>query len=212
MDKYDEMLEYVKGKLEQSPCQGVRSKMSINYSRYGHTERVYVWTQRIASELSPEVTVNKEVLKTAAIFHDSGYNTQDDNDGHARVGAEICREYLIQMGYDNNFIEQAVYLVEYHSRKELLTAADTPIELIILMEADLLDDTAALGLVMDAMVVTRKRKPDFYKVYKHMLSYTVRDMESNPMITEPARRFWREKQKLTTEFIRQLGRDLNISE
>ncbi len=212
MDKYDDMLEFVKDKLEKAPCQGVKSVMSINYSRCDHIERVFAWARRIASELSADVTVNREALYIAAIFHDAGYNTDEDNGMHAEAGAKICREYLTEKGFDRNLIEQVTYLIKNHSKKDLLSAPDTPIELIILLEADLLDDTAALGLVMDTMVVTKKRKPDFYKVYKHMLSYTAKDMKSNPMVTEPARRFWKEKQKLTEEFIRQLGRDLNITE
>jgi uncharacterized protein len=212
MDMYDDMFEFVKNRLEQAPFQCVKSKMSINYSRFGHTERVFAWARRIAFELSPDVTLNKEVLFTAAIFHDVGYSTPDDNNIHAEAGAKICREYLAGKGFDRDFIEQVAYLVKNHTRKELLGASDTPIELILLLEADLLDDTAALGLVTDAMVVTKKRKPDFYKVYRHMLNYTDKDMKKNLMITEPGRRFWKEKQKLTEEFIRQLGRDLNLTE
>ena len=75
----------------------------------------------------------------------------------------------------------------------------------------MLDDTAALALVMDAMIVTRKRKPDFYKVYQHMMKHSVKEMKESRMVTEPAKRFWKEKQKLTEDFIRQLARDLNLS-
>lgn len=212
MREYEELFDYVRDTLENVSNQCSKGKISINYKRFDHIKRVYSWAKRILSELSEDITIHKEAVLLAAIFHDVGYGSKDDNTEHAEESAKICEAYLKEQGYDSQLINQVVYLVKNHSRKELLSDVRTPIELIVLMEADLLDDTAALALVMDAMIVTKKRKPDFYKVYQHMLEFSVKHMKQNPMITEPAKRFWKEKQKLTEEFIRQLARDLNITQ
>ncbi|WP_197660825.1 HD domain-containing protein [Mobilitalea sibirica] len=210
MKRYEDMFSYVKNRLDKAYSQGAVSKTSIHYSRYQHIERVYAWMKRIVSELSVDRSIKEEALHIATIFHDVGYGVEDNNKNHALAGAGICEEYLRKHGYSENVIEEVIYLITNHSNKELLASEDASIELIILMEADLLDDTAALGLTMDAMITTAKGMPNFYQVYQHMLSYSVSEMNQNPMVTEPAKRFWREKQKLTKEFIRQLGRDLNI--
>jgi uncharacterized protein len=49
--------------------------------------------------------------------------------------------------YDKMFKFVKDYLVRSHSNKELMTLSDTPLELILLMEADLLDETGALSVV-----------------------------------------------------------------
>ncbi len=211
MREYEELFAYVRDILEKSSVQGGKRKSSIGYSRFSHIERVYSWAKRILSELSADITIHKETVLLASIFHDAGYGVNEDNYCHAEESAKICEAYLKEKGYDCQLINQVVYLVRNHSKKELLEEKNTPIELLVLMEADLLDDTAALGLVMDAMIVMRKRKPDFHKIYQHMLKYSAKQIKINPMVTEPAKRFWKEKQKLTEEFIRQLARDLNIT-
>jgi uncharacterized protein len=210
MREYNEIFEFVASKLEAAENQCGKAKATINYSRFLHIERVYAWVIRILSELSADITIHAEILKVAAIFHDVGYGITEGNDQHSEAGAIICEEYLRGKEYDSQFIKEVVYLVRNHSRKELLTDRNTPIELIVLMEADLMDDTAALGLVMDTMIVTKKRQPDFMKIYNHMLNYSVKEMKANPMVTEPSKRFWKEKQRLTEDFIHQLARDLNI--
>ena len=210
MSEYDDIFDFVRDKLAQSSYQCGKNKATINYSRFSHIERVYGWVQRILTDLSPDISIHKEALRLAAILHDVGYGFNEGDVDHAQVGAMISEEYLEQRGYDKELLREVVYLVGNHSHKELLRNKETPIELIILMEADLLDDTGALALVMDTMIVTKKRKPDFYKVYSHMQKYAVKEMKENPMVTEPARRFWKEKQRLTEEFNRQLMRDLDI--
>lgn len=210
MREYSEVFDFVRDTLEQSSYQCGKRKTTINYSRFNHIERVYGWEQRILTELSADITIHKEALQLATIFHDVGYGVNEGNVKHAQASAMICKEYLEQKGYDRELIREIIYLVENHSNKELLLDKSTPIELIVLMEADLLDDMGALALVMDTMIVTKKRKPDFYKVYNHMQRYAVKEMKENPMVTEPARRFWKEKQKLTEEFNLQLKMDLNI--
>ena len=66
--------------------------------------------------------------------------------------------------------------------------------LLMLMEADLLDDMGVLGLVMDAMIV-RARKPEatFYDCYNHFEFYTHPQQHDCPVVTPEALAFWNEK-------------------
>jgi len=211
MNEFEEMLDYVKNKLVGAKSQGGASKTTINYDRFEHIKRVYAWMQNILTELSPEIWVNERVLRTATIFHDAGYGVYTDNKLHAEASTEICKNYLVEMGYEDKFIEEVTLLVANHSQKQFLIQNNTSIELIILMEADLLDDTGAMGIIMDSMVQARREHLDFRKVYEHIVAHTCKAMKEDPMVTEPAKRFWKEKQWLAFEFVRQLERDLHMN-
>ena len=129
----EELFDYVRDRLEKALSQGGKNKTSISYSRFSHIERVYAWVQRILSELSSDISIHKEPILLAAIFHDVGYGVNEDNERHADVSAAICEAYLKEKGYDSQLIQEVVYLVKYHSNKELLMDKSTPIELIVLM-------------------------------------------------------------------------------
>jgi HD superfamily phosphodiesterase len=210
MCNYDEMFHFVEEKLKLAKSNASIEKTRIKYSRFQHIERVYAWVKRILSELSPQISVNEQELLVATIFHDVGQGLGVERSQHAELGAKICQSYLLDHGYDQEFIDKVCYLVLNHSDKELLKKSDTSLELIILMEADLLDDTASLGIVMDAMIEGSYEEPSFQKVYEHIEKYSMQDMKSSPMVTIPAKKFWREKQELTEEFIRQFKRDINL--
>ena len=74
-----------------------------------------------------------------------------------------------------------------------------------------MDDMGASGLVMDAWINTRMNQEatSFDTIFEHMQKYTQEQQKAEPMRTEPAKRFWREKQELVEEFMRQFARDLN---
>lgn len=210
MSEYDKMFAHVKSRLEKSSKQGSANKTRINYNRYEHIRRVYAWMERIVSECNSQYTINEKALHIATIFHDAGYGMYEDNKKHGFAGASICCAYMEKKKYDKNLLDEVVFLIENHSRKELLGQKDTPIELTILMEADLLDDTGAMGLLMDAMVQSKKDKTEFHKVYNHILTHSYEELLENPMVTEPAKRYWKRKQDLLIEFVKQLEMDLDI--
>jgi len=64
---------------------------------------------------------------------------------------------------------------------------------------------------MDAWINTRMHQEEtsFDTIFEHMQRYTQVQQQAEPMRTEPAKRFWREKQELVQEFMRQFSRDLN---
>lgn len=90
---------------------------------------------------------------------------------------------------------------------------DIPMELVLLREADLLDDTGAQGLVFDIWMETAcQEKVSFESILKHMEKFTVRLMQDNPMRTEKAKEIWEEKRKLTEAFADSYRRDLQMPE
>jgi uncharacterized protein len=211
MYEYEEMFAFVEKQIKlTNPISSSVGKARIQYSRFHHIERVYAWMKRIVSELSPVMSIREKELHIATIFHDAGYGVLEDSRRHAEASAVICRNYLLEHGYEEDFIKGVEFLVANHSRKDLLTKQDTPIELVILMEADLLDDMGALGIVMDAMIESKLEEVTYQKIYKHIEEYSVKDIQVSLMVTLPGKRFWKEKQNLTEEFIRQLKRDINV--
>jgi uncharacterized protein len=204
---YAKMLEYVKEDLINSGGEFVNFNSVPFRKRSEHIKRVFIWAERIMDGME---NINKEALLTAAAFHDAGYNPLLGRSDHAETSAVICEKYLKDNGYDAKFTDFAVYLVRNHSRKELMTSSDTPLELILLMEADLLDETGALSIVWDCMAEGAEDVQSFEKTYEHIIKFSYVALKENPMITEKAKAFWEEKQKLMKEFTRQLSFDLGI--
>lgn len=139
-----------------------------------------------------------------------GYTLSLDNSKHVENSAVLCEKYLTENGYDSEFINLVVYLVKNHTNKELMTVRDTPLELVVLMEADLLDETGALSIVWDCMMEGSQQMQTFEKTYNHILNYSNKSLNVNPMITAKAKAFWESKQNLMQEFIKQLSFDLGI--
>lgn len=177
--------------------------------RSEHIKRVFMWAQRLMED---DNSIDREVVLMAALFHDIGYAKSDlpENISHAENSAYLCRRYLSENGYETSFIEFVTYLVNNHSSKELLYQKDTPIELITLIEADLLDETGALSIMWDCMMEGAQEIQTFEKTFNHILNYSYKSMNKNPMVTSRARQFWNDKQVLTKEFIKHLSFDIGI--
>ena len=81
--------------------------------------------------------------------------------------------------------------------------------LLMLMEADLLDDMGLLGIVMDTMIV-RARKTDatFYDCYNHYERYTHPMQHDCPVVTPEAKAFWDIKTESTDRFMEQFRKDI----
>jgi uncharacterized protein len=204
---YAKILEYVKETLINSGGEFVNFKSVPFRKRSEHIRRVFMWAERIMTGMD---NINKDAVLTAAAFHDSGYDPRLGRSNHAENSAVICEGYLKDNGYDDEFVDFVVYLVRNHSKKELMTAENTPIELILLMEADLLDETGALSIAWDCMAEGAEEVQSFEKTYDHIIKFSYDALKENPMITEKAKIFWQEKQKLMKEFTRQLSFDLGI--
>lgn len=209
MKQYRRMFQYVEEILySYDRKKGDKSKNKIAYDRYAHTVRVYHWMLRITEELRDE-SLDMESLKIATIFHDTGYGTGGTED-HARFSAAVCRDYLERRQYPQPQVDFICYLIEEHSNKKLLYERNTPMELVVLMEADMLDDTGAMGIILDTWIASKEETPSFESVCRHFEKYTYRHMKQMEFVTAPGKKFWHEKRKLVYEFLRQYRRDLGM--
>lgn len=215
-----------------------KTKSFIRYDRFYHIQRVTAWAERICDELCSNESIvseeesklqsgqscvmvadavqrkqvlDKDSLLLAAVLHDVGYNAYHISKDHSEAGVVLAEQFLTAEGVEEGKKAKILDLIRLHSRKDLMFLEDTPLELVVLMEADLMDDMGASGLVMDAWINTRMHQEDtsFDTIFEHMQNYTQAQQQAEPMRTEPAKRFWREKQELVEEFMRQFARDLN---
>lgn len=210
--EYREMLAYVEEQLTRGAEFAGSAKNDINYSRFAHVKRVLGWTIRLYEGMEDKTGIRYEDLCIATIFHDVGRSACMTNGlSHAQAGVPLTEEYLTSHGYDKERIRYICELVAAHSDKHRMNEENIDINLLLLMEADLMDDMGALGLVMDCMIIeNRNREAVFEDCYDHICRYTHRLQQDNPMVTPVARAYWEEKTKLVNEFTRLLGQDLCI--
>lgn len=207
MRQHKAMFQYVEDILySYDRKKGDKSKNKIAYDRYAHTVRVYQWMIRISNRLKDD-SLDVESLKIATIFHDVGYGTGEDEE-HAKSSSKICRDYLERREYPQDKVDFICYLIEEHSNKKLFHEKSTPLELVVLMEADMLDDTGAMGIILDSWIASKEENCSFDSVCRHFEKYTYRHMKQMEFVTAPGKQFWHEKRKLVYEFLRQYKRDL----
>ncbi len=205
MNQYAEMFQYVKNALSYYDTHGRKGKLKFRYNRSEHTMRVCQWAVRLADEYPGEIDLDS--LKIAAIFHDIGYSVEEDRTSHPANGAKLCREYLTARNYPAAQVDFICELILRHSDKECIHD-DIPAELILLMEADLLDDTGAQGIVLDIWVESRREDADYASMLGHIREYTLRTMQKDSVRTPAAKRIWAEKRALAESFAESLSRDL----
>lgn len=209
---YDDIFNYVKSLLAQNDSEASKIGHLSFRKRSEHIWRVFIWAKRLLQEGTYDVKVNSEAVLTAALFHDVGYSLSLDGSKHAENSAALFSKYAVAKGYDAEIKDFTEYLIRNHSNKILMNDNSVPLELIILMEADLLDETGALSIVWDCMMEGGQKIQSFEKTYKHIQSYSAKLLDENPMKTALAKAIWSNKQNLIKEFLRQLSYDLAICE
>ena len=211
---YRGMLSFVMHMLKDAQTEGENEigihKLEFGYTRYEHTKRVLGWAKRLYDATPDKTGLRYEDLMIATIFHDVGRAVSDrSGTDHAAAGVPITRNWLLSNGYDSARAEYISNLVGSHSEKWRMHDPATDRNLLMLMEADLMDDMGLLGIVMDTMIV-RGRKADatFYDCYNHYERYTHPMQHDCPMVTPEAKAFWTEKTESTDRFVEQYRRDI----
>ena len=211
---YRGMLSFVEQTLGENATEGLHSvgmhKMEFGYTRYEHTKRVLGWAKRLYDATPDKTGLRYEDLMTATIFHDVGRavaaRTGED---HAKAGVPITRDWLLQNGFDPGRAEYIAGLVGAHSEKGRMRDPDIDRNLLMLMEADLLDDMGLLGIVMDTLIVrARNENATFYDCCNHYERYTHPMQHDSPMVTPEGKAFWDEKTRDTDRFVEQYRRDI----
>ena len=203
---FEQPLQYVKsyfpqhgGYFHPDPRYNFRNK-------YEHTVRVLKWCNVLKDDMPH---INIDVLYMAAIFHDIGYGESKDKSKHADKSACIFEEYAKQQCMDLEFSEKVSYLIRMHSNKELLSRQDTVPELIILMEADLLDEEGALRIIWYC-ATKAIQGADKYSDFKDFIQMGSDKRLENPMVTPLARATWKQKHELVNEFLSELSADIDM--
>lgn len=204
-EAYKKYLIYVREYLTQH--NGINSPNPLHpfRSRFHHTIRVLHWCFRLSEE---ETDIDREALYIAAIFHDIGY-TDRNNETHAKRSCQAFLEYARTQHMEQELTEKVADMIEKHSDKELLAKADTSKELILLMEADLLDEEGAMGIVWDCMTLGNAHTNSYGNAYYHIMENSNKP-EPNPMVTQKAIRYWEKKKRIAAEFAEELKEDLMI--
>lgn len=208
----EKMLDFVEQTLTVGNSEDIEAKKELNYSRFFHTKRVLTWTKRLCEAAEDPGLLRKEDLYIAAVFHDVGRVAERiEGKPHAVLGEPITRRYLTEMGMDKERIDYICSLVLHHSDKYRMHEEGLDPGLLLLMEADSLDDMGALGVVMDCMITKgRNENADFINCLDHISRFTKRQQQDNPMVSPAGIRFWEEKTKLVDTFTDALTRDLEM--
>ena len=204
------MLNFVKETLYNSGNDKKDIKYQSFRSRFSHTERVLNWCKRLSRAYSGSVT--EYVLFVSARLHVVRYAISNDEAvlPHAEASADIFKNYCNI--YDVSYIPIISDNISLHSNKSLLKQNGTPIELILLMEADLLDETGALSILFDCMSSGEHHSDSYEAAYKHIRKFSCRIFDDDPMVTPEAIRIWEGKKELVKMFVHSLAIDLNIDE
>ena len=206
MVNYEEMLLYVENTLKDNNAIKSHNPFHSFRNRFTHSKRVYQWCVRLHDDLE----VDEEVLYTAAIFHDIGYSKSKED--HAKYGAMMFKEYAIKMGFDEDFTKKVYDVIYHHSEKRLLKDPNSSNELIILLEADLLDEEGALGIVWDFMALGNMKDKDYYDAFSEFLKHSANILNQDYMVTKKAKKIWDSKKELVRVFMTELERDLFVEE
>ncbi len=155
---YAEVIEFVKKKTAESD----RPNPYPFRNRFEHIMRVYRWAIRLQAKLGG----NLDVIVLSALLHDVGW---DDNRPHEEVSAEIAVEYLDSLEMDPETIKKVGEIILLHNDKD--TEKDLSLECKIVMDADLLDEVGALGIMWDCMATALDDEASYKRAYYRIKEY-----------------------------------------
>lgn len=193
---YAEVIEFVRK-------QTAKNGRPPNYpfrSRFEHTMRVYRWAIKLQSKLGGDL----DIIVLAALLHDIGW---DEVRPHGEVGAEIAVDYLDSLGVDPEKIAKIGEIIMMHSDKD--TEAELSLECRIVMDADLLDEVGAVGILWDAMATAQEDEASYKRAYYRIKNfYRINKPKIKRCKTDAGRVEYNKRMQLIEEFIFQLEKEL----
>ena len=193
---YAEVIEFVRK-------QTAENGRPPNYpfrSRFEHTMRVYRWAIKLQSKLGGDL----DIMVLAAILDDIGW---DEVRPHGEVGAEIAVDYLDSLGVDPEKIAKIGEIIMMHSDKD--TEAELSLECRIVMDADLLDEVGAVGILWDAMATAQEDEASYKRAYYRIKNfYRINKPKIKRCKTDAGRVEYNKRMQLIEEFIFQLEKEL----
>ena len=114
-----------------------------------------------------------------------------------------------QGSFFNYFFSYVKNLI--HSEKRRLAYPDSSNELIILLEADLLDEEGALGIAWDLMALGSMEHATYYDTMD-AIKHSKHILEQDFMVTKKAREIWNKKKMLVKLFDDEIASDLFLED
>ena len=193
---YAEVIEFVR---KQTAENGSPPNYPFR-SRFEHTMRVYRWAIKLQSKLGGDL----DIIVLAALLHDIGW---DEVRPHGEVGAEIAVDYLDSLGVDPEKIAKIGEIIMMHSDKD--TEAELSLECRIVMDADLLDEVGAVGILWDAMATAQEDEASYKRAYYRIKNfYRINKPKIKRCKTDAGRVEYNKRMQLIEEFIFQLEKEL----
>ena len=205
---FNKMLDFVNETLKENNAIKSKNEHHKFRDRFKHSYRVYLWVERLASDFP---NCNLDALKAAAIFHDSGYAVDKEN--HALYSKEIFLKYVKDNPeeFDGDTVTKVVYLISHHSDKTLIKTTDN-IELILLLEADLLDEEGAMGILWDLLAKGHKGVDDYEEALDEIYKHSIHILNQDFMVTPLAKKYWDKKKEMVKNFVHELKLDLFLED
>lgn len=210
-DNYMEIYNFIKIELSENDNIATKVDRYPFRKRSEHIWRVYNWAKRLI-DLNEYKKLDINSLLIAALFHDAGYAISPSSKDHAINSEIIFKRFIKEHHFPKDKEEFISYLIKNHSNKHLIENDDTPIELVLLCEADILDETGAMSILWDCMAEGGSENQSYRKTYEHIKEKTIGTMNRNPMKTKKGKQYWENKQKLVKQFINELKFDLIIED
>lgn len=208
-ENYGQMIKYVEKVIQNAPN---ISKIEAKYpfrTRFRHIVRVVKWCERI---LEFEKVEDEDIVYIAAIFHDSGKPFEGER-LHPQISSEICRRYLKTQGYDGKKIDRICYCIENHSKKLSQEELEfEPRELVVLLEADVLDEIGAIGVLWDSMATAMEFDPTYEKAFSRIEGH-FKNMKSkgNRAYTVTGKKLYEERMVFIEKYIEELKFELEVT-
>lgn len=206
---YEEYMDYVAKKFIDGNGNNSRIPEQSFRKRIDHTKRVLVWLDKLLKDETLPKGIRKKELYIAAIFHDVGYITEDDpNHKHAIYSNQIFLNSPFIMDLTKSEVEYISYLILTHSSKYLVKSPDSPIELVLLIEADKMDEEGAMAICWDCMTLGATYPSSYNDAYYKIKRYAAHILNDDSMQTAQAKKYWKQKQDMVKSFLEELEFDL----
>jgi len=200
MMNYTTIIQYVK---EQTSNNNRPSKYPFR-DRFEHTMRVYRWAIKLQSKLGGDI----EIVSLAALLHDIGWD-ENEEIPHGDIGSQMAADFLVEMDYDPRKIGRICEIIRRHEDQD--TTDELSLECQIVMDADLLDELGAIGVLWDAMATatTLGDEASYKKAYARIRQfYKINMPRRSRAKTAEGKREYQKRMDFVQSFIAELEREL----
>ncbi|MBR3538130.1 MAG: HD domain-containing protein [Eubacterium sp.] len=193
---YAEVIEYVKKKTAES----TRPNPYPFRNRFEHTMRVYRWAIRLQAKLGGDL----DVIVLSALLHDVGW---EEGRPYEEVSAEMAVEYLDSIEIDPETIRRVGEIILLHADKD--TEKELSLECKIVMDADLLDEVGAIGVMWDCMATALEDEASYKRAYYKIKEYyRINKPKIRRCKTDAGRAEYTKRMQAIEAFIYQLEKEL----